>query len=815
MALPMLAFGSLIASNTAAEEQGQWDSPALSSTFGTDIGSTIQGWSLFPPVIVSPPVTIQLPSLGGSWDPRFGLPPGVNGRVFCAVIFRGELYLGGLFTLAGTNSSKGIARWDGKNWKPVPEGGVDGYIYEMLAHGNSLYVAGRFRTMGETRATNIARLQSQRWQSLGDGIALASPTGQEQWVSAIAVRGRHVYIGGNFTQAGGAVATNVAKWDGDRWQALAGGIGRDIGVEKTFGQVEALTFVGRDLYAGGLFDRAGGTWATNLARWDGSAWHSVHSGVSGGNTRYQFVTDGIPYIHLGFVTTLARQGRNLLTGGDFTSAGTVAATNLASWNGRDWKSVGGGVQGNSVGHISVHGPEVFVAGAFERAGDKLAANVARWDGRRWQALGSGLRGFGSALAWHRGTLFAGGYFGLAGGTPSAFVAKWRRGEWSALHPKSSWPTPWTFTNAVIGEIRAIAVSGQNIYVGGSIFSAGLVPVNQIACWNGTQWSALGEGVCNGTIEQIAVQGTNVWVSGYFRLEDVGATNLAWWNGVRWAAVDGPARNTQMRVGPVFSGTPGAVIAASSNLLFVAGEFTLPDAQSFHGIGSWDGERWKLLVSASAGSLASSSPDAIRLLAAGGGKLFASGLFTSIGGTIATNVAQWDGTNWLALGNGLPIDPANYATYPRAMAFAGSQLFVAGKELTADVPPSPTNLLFLHEERLWAPRGISVEDGGELLALGATTNFLYAAGAFTRVDGASARNIVRSFGGWIPVGDGVGSAMSSEIAPREYIGVIATGDPLVCVGGRFGEIDGFPAFNFAVWGENTLFALPLSPSSPER
>jgi hypothetical protein len=169
-----------------------------------------------------------------------------------------------------------------------------------------------------------------------------------------------------------------------------------------------------------------------------------------------------------------------------------------------------------------------------------------------------------------------------------------------------------------------------------------------------------------------------------------------------------------------------------------------------------------------------------------------------------------------LGNGLAIDPANYSTYPRAMALVGSQLFVAGKELTADVPPSPTNLLFLHQERLWAPRGIPVEAGGELLALGATTNFFYVAGAFSRVDGTNARNIVHWSGSdWRPVGNGVGAEVSPEIAPRDYISILAPGDSLVCVGGRFGEIDGFPAFNFAVWSQNTLFALPLSPPLPER
>jgi hypothetical protein len=43
--------------------------------------------------------------------------------------------------------------------------------------------------------------------------------------------------------------------------------------------VLALAFDGSDLYAGGLFTMAGGTSALRIARWDGTAWSALGTGM--------------------------------------------------------------------------------------------------------------------------------------------------------------------------------------------------------------------------------------------------------------------------------------------------------------------------------------------------------------------------------------------------------------------------------------------------------------------------------------------------------------------------------------------------------
>src|SRR5438876_6780518 len=59
--------------------------------------------------------------------------------------------------------------------------------------------------------------------------------------------------GRRFTTAGGRAANHIAKWDGTNWSPLASEV---LSVLNDF--VYALAVSGRDLYAGGQFTLAGG-----------------------------------------------------------------------------------------------------------------------------------------------------------------------------------------------------------------------------------------------------------------------------------------------------------------------------------------------------------------------------------------------------------------------------------------------------------------------------------------------------------------------------------------------------------------------------
>ena len=108
---------------------------------------------------------------------------------------------------------------------------------------------GAISTTGGTRPRHR---QMEREQLVGAGFG----DGQ-QCVCALAVSGSDLYAGGEFTTAGGSAANYVAKWNGSSWSALGSGMNNNV---------LALAASGSDLYAGGDFTTAGGKLSTYLAR---------------------------------------------------------------------------------------------------------------------------------------------------------------------------------------------------------------------------------------------------------------------------------------------------------------------------------------------------------------------------------------------------------------------------------------------------------------------------------------------------------------------------------------------------------------------
>jgi hypothetical protein len=325
------------------------------------------------------------------------------------------------------------------------------------------------------------------WVSLGSGM--------NNWVNALAVSGTNLYAGGYFTNAGGAPANYIAKWDGGAWSVLGSGVS---GENTT---VNALAVSGTNLYAGGYFTNAGGVSANCIAKWDGSTWSALGSGLGPiGNS---------------WVNALAVSGTNLYAAGWFTNAGGVLVTNIAKWDGSAWSALGSGI-GGYVYALAVSGTNLYAGGLFTTAGGVSANCIAKWDGSAWSAVGSGIAGStpnGSFPSVHglavSGTdLYAGGYFSTAGGVPPTSancIAKWDGSVWSALG------------TGMDERVYALAVSETNLYAGGWFTTAGGAPANYIAKWDGSAWSALGSAV-NNMVNALAADGAgHLFVGGDFSL----------------------------------------------------------------------------------------------------------------------------------------------------------------------------------------------------------------------------------------------------------------------------------------------------------
>jgi len=194
---------------------------------------------------------------------------------------------------------------------------------------------------------------------------------------------------------------------------------------------------------------------------------------------------------------------------------------------------------NWVYALAVSGTNLYAGGSFTTAGEVAANCIAQWNGSNWSALGSGIDGntaYGPvivyALAVSGTNLYAGGNFTTAGGLPANGIAQWNGSRWSALGPGMGTNFPW---------VQALAVSGTNLYAGGTFTAAGGGAADTIAQWNGSSWSALGSlmpflpvGENDPLVQCLAVWGTNLYAGGYFTTASLfRANNIAEWNGSSW------------------------------------------------------------------------------------------------------------------------------------------------------------------------------------------------------------------------------------------------------------------------------------------
>ena len=129
-------------------------------------------------------------------------------------------------------------------------------------------------------------------------------------------------MGGNFTAAGSVAANNIAKWNGSSWSALGSGVTGATGGPAV--QALACDSAG-SLYAGGCFTTAGGVTANYIAKWNGSAWSALGSGMSGGTYGSNF--DETALWALAFDSS-----GNLYAGGGFTTAGGKQSSNIAEYH---------------------------------------------------------------------------------------------------------------------------------------------------------------------------------------------------------------------------------------------------------------------------------------------------------------------------------------------------------------------------------------------------------------------------------------------------------------------------------------------------
>lgn len=624
------------------------------------------------------------------------------------------LYVAGAFASVSGVTSNSIARWDGTNWTSLSTGLTSGNFYapvDALAvfddgTGPALYAAGGFVTAGGVTAKGLAKWNGSSWSAVGGGLGGTNPSAR-----ALAVyddgSGPALCVAGFFTSAGGVPVNGIAKWDGANWTALGSGFGG------TSPYVTALEVYdsggGAELYAGGEFNSAGGVWAHDIARWNGTNWSPLTSGVDQRVQALEVFDDGT--------------GAKLYAGGSFIIAGGLSASRIASWDGSNWAALSGMSYGFDALTVfdDGNGPMLYAGGDFPIAGGIPAENIARWNGSAWSALGSGLSDSVQALAVFEDAggpaLIAGGKFTTIDGQTHDHIARWRGGKWSSLGLGTD---NWVETMLVYDDGTRPA-----LYVGGSFVHAGGINADSIAKWNGTQWSSLGAGI-DGIVFALAGfddgNGPALYAGGYFSLAGgAPATNIAKWDGTNWTPLgtgtsSGPQNNAYVLALAVFDDGSGPA-------LYAGGMFDFAGNVTVNHVAKWDGANWSALGSGTNGY----EVDALAVFDDGTGPaLYAGGIFTQAGGIAANRVAKWDGSSWSPLDTGMNAGVSSLLVFDDGTGpalYAGGGFTVAGGVAASNVA--------MWNGASWSPLGGGMISGGvELCAFDdGTGTGLYAGGDF--------------------------------------------------------------------------------------
>jgi trimeric autotransporter adhesin len=426
----------------------------------------------------------------------------------------GLVYARGNFSALAGPTAGSFAVWNGTAWEAVGAGASDARNF-ITGVGEDVYV-GLLNLSDGGRTHGVGWWDGTEWKALGHGLGstVNHPPAGTTPVHAMVRSGEHLYVAGTFRWAGTAAANGVARWNGSRWTPLGG---PDALID-----FRALAPAAAGVIAGGLFTSIDGTAMNGIARWEDGAWHALGDGVSGGN----------PFYGAG-VHALYREGNDVYVGGSFTSAGGLAATQVARWDGSGWHALGSGLaQTGVVNAIIRYDGKLFVGGQFQQLGDGTPTqSVAYWDGTSWRPAGAGIgSGYVRAFAERGGDLFA-----IHDGHPAA-VLRWTGSAWEQV-------AVFTHDGGVFFQPRlySLFANGSDLYVGGDFTHVNGQRSWRIAKWDGSEWSNLGSGVWRG--RGVALEGgvyafagseDGLWVGGNFLAAgNTPSNNIALWRNFQW------------------------------------------------------------------------------------------------------------------------------------------------------------------------------------------------------------------------------------------------------------------------------------------
>ena len=296
-------------------------------------------------------------------DITTGLPtawnPAPNGSVEALAVSGSTVYVGGSFSNIGGQARNRLAALDAGTglataWNPNPNQGVRA----LAVDGTTVYAAGIFQVIGGELRDRIAALDAT------SGLATAwnpGASGASGFVSTIVKSGSTVYVGGDFTTAGGASRSRIAAIDATTGLATAWNpVASDV--------VQSIVVSGSTIYVGGHFGFIGGQPRNRIAALDAgtglaTAWNPNAGAI---NTA---------------VRSLAISGSRVFVGGWFSTLGgqtrkLLGAVDITSGSATSWDPSATGSTFDQVYTLALGGSRVFAGGSYANVNQQPIINLA-------------------------------------------------------------------------------------------------------------------------------------------------------------------------------------------------------------------------------------------------------------------------------------------------------------------------------------------------------------------------------------------------------------------------------------------------------
>jgi hypothetical protein len=343
---------------------------------------------------------------------------------------------------------------ESQNWDSIT-GGHFKYFPERVMFDsvhNELIVSSKFISkVGNLPARGICRWNGSRWDSLAGGINTDSkslnplnPAGNA--LACIPYNGK-LLVGGMFRSVGDVMSTSLALWDGTKWDSLPKRAFRTGGYVP---QINGFLKKGNLLYITGNFDTIAGQKATGLATWDGTNFNPITLPIGNG---FQNISCVVEY-----------KNELYISGDGFLVGINNDARDVFRYNGANWVSTtGAGVLGgfSGIAGLIVFQNELYAYGHFTKVDGNAGDNVMKWDGTNWKDVD-----FGNPLNFSgiykmlvlKNKLWALGTFDEVEGKPTSKIAVYDGYSWCGLK------------DSLDNNILTATIYNDTIYAGGGFWS---------------------------------------------------------------------------------------------------------------------------------------------------------------------------------------------------------------------------------------------------------------------------------------------------------------------------------------------------------